>query len=121
MKKIYALQCKCCKEPFETTRTDKFYKDKSHQVPKNNANQYAQSKKKNVMTKDSLQTYKIYDGLLKNNPSIRKSKEFLRGAGAILGLYSYTDLVDNVHVQFLFDIAIIPDENHIILKRKQHA
>ena len=73
------------------------------------------------MTKDSLQTYKIYDGLLKNNSSIRKSKEFLRGAGANLGLYSYTDLVDNVRVQFLFDIAIIPDETHITLKRKKHA
>ncbi len=39
------------------------------------------------------------------------------GAGAQLGYFTHTDVIDNQIEVILFDIAIIEDEKYVILKR----
>jgi hypothetical protein len=118
MQKRYKRRCKCCGEPFETNRSDKYFLNRSHQVRHNNQNQ--SDRRNGKMTKGLLQTYKIYNDLLSDNPQIKKSKEFLKGRGANLALYTHVDVLDRKKVQFLFDIAIIDDVDHFTLKRKYH-
>jgi hypothetical protein len=118
MKKIFRRQCPCCSEPFETNRSDKFYLNPQHQKRNNNCRQEKKRKKRNNMTKASIKTYEIYNDLLKDKSEFRKSKEFLRGRGANLALYTHAELLERKEVQFLFDIAVIDDGNYLILKRK---
>ena len=118
MEKLYKRKCKCCGEPFETNRSDKYYLNPGHQKRNNYWKQERRRKKRNNMTKASIKTYEIYNDLLKDNSEIRISKEFLRGRGADLALFTHVDFFERQQVHFLFDIAVINDENYLILKRK---
>ena len=44
-------------------------------------------------------------------------KEFLKGAGANLCVYTHTDEVNGEMIQCLFDIAIFDDSDYLILKK----
>ena len=118
MQKRHKRHCKCCGEPFETNRSDKYYLNPNHQKRNNNWKQEQKRKKRNNMTKASIKTYEIYNDLLKDKSEIRMSKEFLRGRGADLALFTHADLIERQEAQFLFDIAVIDDGNYLILKRK---
>ena len=95
--------------------------DITHQKPFNN---FIQNTKRSVfseLTKEHYKTYQIFNELLNEKSKIVKSKDFLRGTGANLGVFSHVENFEGENTTILFDIAIIPNETHITLKRKQHA
>ena len=121
MRKPIIRLCRCCGEKFSTTKLCKYYVDITHQKPHNN---FIQNTKRSVfseLTKEHYKTYQIFNGLLDKKSKIENSKEFLRGTGAKLGVFSHVENFEGANTTILFDIAIIPNENNIILKRKQHA
>ncbi len=121
MRKPIIRLCRCCGEKFSTTKLCKYYVDITHQKPHNN---FIQNTKRSVFsefTKEHYKTYQIFNELLNEKSKIVKSKDFLRGTGAKLGVFSHVENFEGENTTVLFDIAIIPNENNIILKRKQHA
>jgi hypothetical protein len=117
MSKKYKRQCKCCGVEFETNRSDKFYVNRSHQVKNNNRTQAKYKEKLHKITSPIYASYRILNKLLGSRERLRKSREYFMGAGAQLGYFTHTDVIDNQIEVILFDIAIIEDEKYVILKR----
>ena len=117
MSKKYRRKCRCCEEIFETNRSDKFYVNRSHQVKNNNRTQAKYKEKLHKITSPTYAAYRILDKLLGSRERLRKSREYLMGAGAQLEYFTNTDLIDNQIVPILFDIALIEDEKYVTLKR----
>jgi hypothetical protein len=69
------------------------------------------------ITSPTYAAYRILDKLLGSRERLRKSREYLMGAGAQLEYFTNTDLIDNQIVPILFDIALIEDEKYVTLKR----
>jgi hypothetical protein len=121
MKRILKKTCPCCEQVFETTRKDKVYLNATHQKRFNNTIQNRKRENQFRLTKDHYTTYRIYRALLGSRIEATYSKDFLKGKGAKLYLMSGVDIMKGERVEMLFDIAIIPNENEINLKRKKHA
>jgi hypothetical protein len=122
MKKVKKLQCKCCGESFETSRKDKVYLNKSHQVYHNNQVQYEKIKRFSFLQLRERQTYLIYLRLLGDKEIEIFTREFLRGAGADLTLLNRFTTVNGKNQMSLFDVLIsFNSENQqlITLKRKK--
>ena len=121
MSKIYLKKCKCCGEEFETNRVDQFFLNRLHQVSYNNDKQSLLRKQLNKINKPIMKTLRIYKELLGLKSKIRISKDFLRGKGANLGVFTHVDKRDDEITVFLFDVAIIEDDEFIILKRDKQC
>ena len=113
----YIKKCKCCGEEFETNRIDQFFLNRLHQVSFNNKKQSDRRKKLGKFNKDISSTYGIYLRLLGTKSQLKKSKEFLRGSGANLAVYTHTDEINGEFIQCLFDIAIFDKDEYLILKK----
>jgi hypothetical protein len=116
MSKIYLKKCKCCGEEFETNRVDQFFLNRLHQVSYNNDKQSLLRKRLNKINKPIMKTLRIYKELLGLKSKIRISKDFLRGKGANLAVFTHVATRDNEIINYLFDVAIINDGEFIILK-----
>ena len=109
--------CKCCQEPFKTTRTDKFFVDAAHQKRYNNAVQNKKRDKHLSLTKRHIKTYRILQSVLKNQPKITMSMDFLEGKGADLTLFTGSDFIDGMKTVILFDLALIPHDTSVTIKQ----
>lgn len=117
MKSPYVKICPCCLQLFETTRSDKIYLDANHQKRYNNAIQNFKRAQQTSWTKNHYVTHRIYSEILNGRTKARRSKEFLKGAGANLCVYTHTEEVNGEMIQCLFDIAIFDDSDYLILKK----
>ncbi len=117
MSKKYKRPCKCCGVEFETNRSDKFYVDRSHQVKNNNRTQAKYKEKLKKITGPLYSVYRVFDKLLGSRESLRKSRDYLRGAGAKLGYFTHNEKIDNEIVPILIDIALHEKDDFITLKR----
>jgi hypothetical protein len=76
------VTCQCgCGEKFITSRNDKKYKNKDHQVRANNDRQYYISKMMGGVTTILKKNFLIIRNLLKGQQKQTVSIEFLRGKG----------------------------------------
>lgn len=109
--------CKCCQEPFKTTRTDKFFVDAAHQKRYNNAVQNKKRDKHLSLTKGHIKTYRILQSVLKNQPKITMSMDFLEGKGADLSLFTGAEMIDGEQTFLLFDLALFLNDNFLTIKQ----
>ena len=121
MKKVYERYCRCCGEFFRTTKSNKIYLNRKHQVEHNNEKQQDYTRKKAKVDKITKQTYRIYDNLLQNKDFIVFSKEYLRGKGANLSVCSFVGQQEGKPINVIYDIAIIDDGMNFKLKRIKDA
>jgi hypothetical protein len=121
-KEVKKLYCKCCGESFETSRSDKVYLNKRHQVKHNNQVQYEKIQRLNPLQLRERQTYLIYLRLLGDKEIASFTREFLRGAGADLSLLNRFTTVNGNNQMSLFDVLIIfnsENQQLITLKRQK--
>ena len=116
MTQLILKKCKCCGEEFETNRIDQFFKNRLHQVSHNNNKQSILRKRLAKINTPILKTLRIYKDLIGIKSEIRVSKDFLRGKGANIAVFTHVAKRDNEIINFLFDVAIINDGEFIILK-----
>jgi hypothetical protein len=115
------LECKCgCGEMFQTKKTNKKFVNLKHQKDHNNLVQNEKYRSLNEMESRQRKTLGVYKKLLGKKNQIRVSREFLRGAGADLGLVTNFTPFEGNHYYALHKIIIIPDKddnNYVTLKK----
>ena len=94
---------------------NKYYLSFAHQKKANNIKQEKNRKQVQKWNKPMNATYKIYLKLLGQNKNVQKSKEFLRGKGANLQYFSHIENLEGNLTNFLYDIAIIDNSEHVKL------
>lgn len=118
---LHIKKCKCCGEEFETNRIDQFFLNRLHQIAYNNRKQSERRRKLGIINKDISSTYNIYLKLLGTKSQVKKSKEFLRGRGANLAVFTHTDEIDGDYIQCLYDIAVFDRTEYLILKKRSNG
>ena len=115
------LECKCgCGEIFKTRNTTKVYVDPSHQIKRNNRVQNAKYRTLNKMESKHRKTLEIYRKIMGKRTRIHRSREFLRGAGADLGLLTNYTPFNGKQEPTLHDVMIIndpKDANYVYLQK----
>jgi len=119
MAKLYEKECLCCGEKFQTSRTDKIFKNSLHQRSYNNNKQANKRKLLDQLNKPINATYKIFKELLGNKISISISKQFLKGKGADLKYFTHVKNIDNKPTKMLYDIEITTEEEYINLRKNK--
>lgn len=114
-REMNTLECKCgCGEMFQTRKTNKEFLNLKHQKDHNNLVQNEKYRSLNEMESRHRKTHDIYKKIMGKKSQIRLSREFLRGAGAELGLISnYTPFEGKQHPT-LHDVMIITDKDDSI-------
>ena len=106
------LECKCgCGVIFETRNSTKKYVNPTHQKDNNNLVQNAKYRAFNKMESKHRKTLEIYRKLMGKRTKIHRSREFLRGAGADLGLLTFYTPYNGKQQPTLHDVMIINDPN----------
>ncbi len=121
MTQLILKKCKCCGEEFETNRIDQFFKNRLHQVSHNNNKQSILRKRLAKINTPILKTLRIYKDLIGLKSQIRVSKDFLRGKGANIAVFTHVAKLDDQLVNFLYDIAIFDQEDFIVLKKNKQC
>ena len=121
MSQIYLIKCKCCGEKFETNRIDQFFKNRLHQVSHNNNKQSILRKRLAKINTPILKTFRIYKDLIGLKAEIRVSKDFLRGKGANIAVFTHVSKIDDQIVNFLYDIAMFDKGDYIVLKKNKQC
>jgi hypothetical protein len=115
------LECLCgCGEMFQTRKTNKKYITPKHQKDNNIFVSNNKYRSLNEMEARQRKTLGVYKKLLGKKNQIRVSREFLRGAGADLGLVTNFTPFEGNHYHALHKIIIIPDKddnNYVTLKK----
>ena len=119
MAKLYEKECLCCGEKFQTSRTDKIFKNSLHQRSYNNNKQANKRKLLDRLNKPINATYKIFKELLGNKISISISKQFLKGKGADLKYFTHVKNIDGQPTKMLYDIEIRTEEENINLRKNK--
>lgn len=119
MAKLYEKECLCCGEKFQTSRTDKIFKNSLHQRSYNNNKQANKRKLLDQLNKPINATYKIFKELLGNKISISISKQFLKGKGADLKYFTHVKNIDGQPTKILYDIEIRTEEENINLRKNK--
>jgi hypothetical protein len=117
MTQLILKKCKCCSEEFETNRIDQFFINRLHQVSYNNNKQSNLRKRLAKINTPILKTLRIYKDLLALKSQIRVSKDFLRGKGANIAVFTHLEEIDDKIVNILYDIAIFDQGDYIVLKK----
>lgn len=121
MTHLILKKCKCCGEEFETNRIDQFFKNRLHQVAYNNKKQSNLRKRLAKINTPILKTLRIYKELIGLKSQNRVSKDFLRGKGANIAVFTHVEKLDDQLVNFLYDIAIFDDGDFIVLKKNKQC
>ena len=120
-REMKTLECKCgCGEMFQTKKTNKKFVNLKHQKDHNNLVQNEKYRSLNEMESRQRKTLGVYKKLLGKKNQIRVSREFLRGAGADLGLVTNFTPFEGNHYHALHKIIIIPDKDdnkYVTLKK----
>jgi len=115
------LECKCgCGETFTTRNSTKKYVNPDHQKDNNNLVQNAKYRAFNQMEAKHRKTLGIYRKLMGKRTKIHRSREFLRGAGADLGLLTFYTPYNGKQQPTLHDVMIIndpEDTNYVYLQK----
>lgn len=115
------LVCKCgCGEIFTTTNSTKKHVNPDHQIKKNNRVQNAKYRALNKVESKHRKTLGIYRKLMGKKTRIHRSREFLRGAGADLGLLTNYTTYNGKQQPTLHDVMIINDSddaNYVYLQK----
>ena len=120
-REIKTLECKCgCGETFQTSKTNKEFVNLKHQKDHNNLVQNEKYRSLNEMESRHRKTHGIYKKLMGKKSEMRLSREFLRGAGAELGLMSNYLPFEGTNYPVLHDVMIIHDKDdkkYVTLKK----
>ena len=120
-REMKTLECQCgCGEMFQTRKTIKEFVNLKHQKDHNNLVQNDKYRSLNEMESRHRKTLGIYKKLMGKKNQVRLSREFLRGAGAELGLMSNYLPFEGINYPVLHNIMIIhdkDDENYVTLKK----
>lgn len=115
------LECKCgCGETFQTRKTNKEFVNLKHQKDHNNLVQNEKYRSLKEMESRHRKTHGIYKKMMGKKSEMRLSREFLRGAGAELGLMSNYLPFEGINYPVLHDVMIIHDKNdknYVTLKK----
>ena len=115
------LECQCgCGETFQTRKTNKEFVNLKHQKDHNNLVQNEKYRSLNEMESRHRKTHGIYKKLMGKKSQIRLSREFLRGAGAELGLMSNYLPFEGINYPVLHNVMIIHDKDdkkYVTLKK----
>jgi len=115
------LECKCgCGEIFKTRNSVKKYVYPSHQKENNNIVQNAKYRALNKLEAKQRKTLEIYRKMMGNRTRIHRSREFLRGAGADLGILTHYTPYNGKQQPTLHDVMIIndpKDANYVYLQK----
>jgi len=115
------LECKCgCGEIFKTRNSVKKYVYPSHQKENNNIVQNAKHRALNKLEAKQRKTLEIYRKMMGNRTRIHRSREFLRGAGADLGILTHYTPYNGKQQPTLHDVMIIndpKDANYVYLQK----
>ena len=111
-KEPITLECECgCGEIFTTRNSTKKFVNPDHQIKKNNRVQNAKYRAFNQIESKHRKTLEIYRKLMGKRTKIKRSREFLRGAGADLGLLTFYTPYNGKQQPTLHDVMIINDPN----------
>lgn len=111
-REMKTLECQCgCGEMFQTRNGTKKYLNRKHQKDNNNLVQNAKYRAFNQMEAKHRKTLEIYRKLMGKRTKIHRSREFLRGAGADLGLLTFYTPYNGKQEPTLYDVMIINDPN----------
>ena len=114
-REMKTLECKCgCGEMFQTKKTNKKFVNLKHQKDHNNLVQNEKYRSLNEMESRHRKTHGIYKKLMGKKSQMRLSREFLRGAGAELGLISNYTPFEGKQQPTLHDVMIITDKDDSI-------
>jgi len=120
-KEPITLECECgCGEIFTTRNSTKKYLNRKHQKDNNNLVQNAKYRAFNQMEAKHRKTLGIYRKLMGKRTKIKRSREFLRGAGADLGLLTFYTPYNGKQQPTLHDVMIIndpKDTNYVYLQK----
>ena len=120
-REMKTLECKCgCGETFQTRKTNKGFVNLKHQKDHNNLVQNEKYRSLNEMESRHRKTHGIYKKLMGKKSQIRLSREFLRGAGAELGLMSNYLPFEGINYPVLHNVMIIHDKDdkkYVTLKK----
>jgi hypothetical protein len=115
------LECQCgCGETFQTRKSNKKFVNLKHQKDHNNLVQNDKYRSFNEMESRHRKTHDIYKKLMGKKTQVRLSREFLRGAGAELGLMTNYIPFEGIQYAVLHDVMIITnkeDNNYVTLKK----
>jgi hypothetical protein len=119
------LQCKCgCGEIFKTRSRIKKYVNSTHQKENNNIVQNEKYRALNKIESKHRKTLGVFRKLMGKRNRIHRSREFLRGAGADLGLLTHYTKYEDKHQATLHDVMIIndpKDANYIYIQKVNYA
>ena len=122
-REMKTLECKCgCGEMFQTKKTNKKFVNLKHQKDHNNLVQNEKYRSLNEMESRHRKTHGIYKKMMGKKSEMRLSREFLRGAGAELGLMSNYLPFEGINYPVLHDVMIIhdKDDNNYVTLKKTH-
>lgn len=113
--------CLCgCGEKFKTSRSDKKYVNRSHQVRGNNDRQYFVKQIQNKVHSITNKNFRIIKATLGRAITKAVSKEFLRGKGYNFNYYTKVDDKKSITTYqiFYFQYSIIEDQ--VIIKKDRN-
>jgi hypothetical protein len=120
-REMKTLECQCgCGEMFQTRKSNKKFVNLKHQKDNNNLVQNEKYRSLNEMESRHRKTHGIYKKMMGKKSQMRLSREFLRGAGAELGLMTNYIPFDGIKYAVLHDVMIITnkeDNNYVTLKK----
>lgn len=120
-REMNTLECQCgCGEMFRTRKSNKKFVNLKHQKDHNNLVQNAKYQTLYQREAKHRKTLGIYNKLMGKKPQVRISREFLRGAGAELGLMSNYLPFEGINYPVLHDVMIIHDKDdkkYVTLKK----
>jgi hypothetical protein len=120
-REMMTLECRCgCGETFQTRKSNKKFVNLKHQKDHNNLVQNDKYRSFNEMESRHRKTLGVYKKLMGKKTQVRLSREFLRGAGAELGLMTNYLPLEGINYPVLHDIMIIHDKDdkkYVTLKK----
>ncbi|MEN9700879.1 MAG: hypothetical protein RIR55_182 [Bacteroidota bacterium] len=118
MKKQYLKKCKCCGEPFQTTKGNKVYKT-GHQKTNNNDLQNERRKAWQILSKPIAKTYEVYNELLGELSFVTVSYDYLKGRSVETFWMTHLQKFGRLNEPHIHDIMILHFEHFIMLKRRK--
>ena len=111
------VSCQCgCGEKFITSRNDKKYLNKDHQVKANNDRQYYISKMMGGVTTILKKNFLILRNLLKGKLTKTVTKEFLRGKGFNFNHITEIDNNNGTLSYFVYDFKLTFNKELVIIE-----
>ena len=104
-------------EEFIPKKITQRFKTPSNQIKFNNQLQSRRRQFLGMILKPLNRTHRILTKALGESSSVRLHKEWLKGAGADMTLFTHIEKMDNVNFKAIFNIAISVKEEYYIIQK----